>query len=247
MTARIGFVPGEQERDRLVQAIQAAIDVLHREQFHAWMRGPFRALLPHEIVVCMELGSQRDAQRVDCLHHNLVDLAMIDFICNREHGLAVRLARSLGGRAQVSRTLDARALDALLDGGPRMPGQLHNAVVHRTRLLSGAAYFLVLVNVPPDQLERCQHLFKLLASHLKMALSRAIDAEQPGPERSLTQRELEILRWMGEAKSNREISIILGISTITLKQHVSKIYRKLNVQNRADAVAQGLRSDNDTE
>jgi DNA-binding CsgD family transcriptional regulator len=60
-------------------------------------------------------------------------------------------------------------------------------------------------------------------------------------------RELETVRWMGEAMSNREISTILGISAITLKQHVSKIYRKLDVQNRADAVAQGLRSGDDTE
>lgn len=56
----------------------------------------------------------------------------------------------------------------------------------------------------------------------------------------LTERELEILRWMGEGRSNREISAILDISAITLKNHVTKIYRKLDVQNRADAVARGL-------
>jgi transcriptional regulator EpsA len=241
MSARKDFMPREQEPERLIRAIEAAIKVQHREQFHAWMRGPFRALLPHEIVVCMELGKRRDAPCIDCLHHNLVDLAMIEFICNPQHGLAVRLARLFGGRSELSHCLDAWALDALLDGGPRLPGQLHNAVIHRTRLLSGTAYFVVLVNVPADQLERCQHLLELLSSHLKMALSRAVATPEPAPAEALTPREIEVLGWMGEGKSNREVSALLGISTITLKNHINKIYRKLDVQNRADAVAQARR------
>jgi DNA-binding CsgD family transcriptional regulator len=58
--------------------------------------------------------------------------------------------------------------------------------------------------------------------------------------RILTGRELEILHWVYEGKSNMEIGMILGISGLTVKNHVQNILRKLNVQNRTQAVAKGL-------
>jgi DNA-binding CsgD family transcriptional regulator len=140
--------------------------------------------------------------------------------------------------------VDADVLVDLLDaeGNRPDPGLLRNAVIHRIRLISGVAYAFVLVNVPAEQIERCQQLFRLAASHLKMALSRALANPGRSHAAALTRRELEILQWMGKGKSNREISALLGISAITLKSHVSKLYRKLDAQNRAEAVARGLPS-----
>ena len=56
----------------------------------------------------------------------------------------------------------------------------------------------------------------------------------------LTAREVEILHWVERGKSNNEIAQILNISHLTVKNHVQKILRKLNVQNRAQAVAKGI-------
>jgi DNA-binding CsgD family transcriptional regulator len=62
----------------------------------------------------------------------------------------------------------------------------------------------------------------------------------PGASTLLTSREQEILRWIHLGKSNIEIGTILSISPLTVKNHVQKILRKLNVQNRAQAVGRGL-------
>jgi DNA-binding CsgD family transcriptional regulator len=166
----------------------------------------------------------------------------MDFICNPERGLAFRLAESHRIERRQSSVVDGLALKALLgaDLGRADGDLLHNIVIHRARLLSGATYSFVLVNVPEFQLERCQQLFKLVSTHLKMALSRAVAKPQTEKGACLTRRELEIVQWMSKGKSNREISALLGISAITLKNHVSKLYRKLDVQNRAEAVARGL-------
>ena len=58
----------------------------------------------------------------------------------------------------------------------------------------------------------------------------------------LTNRETQILTYIAEGNSNKEIARILGISEQTIKNHVSAILRKLNVNDRAHAVALALRS-----
>lgn len=58
----------------------------------------------------------------------------------------------------------------------------------------------------------------------------------------LTNRETQILTYVAEGNSNKEIARILAISEQTIKNHVSAILRKLNVNDRAHAVALALRS-----
>lgn len=231
-----------QEQEHLIRAIESAIEVSRQDQFHAWMHGPFHALLPHDSLVCMELDQRGAARQLACLHHKLIDAETIEFLGHAQHGLAARLARSYRGNRRQSCTVGGNALEDLLktDNAPVDRDLVRNAVIHRIQLLSGATYCIVLLNVPADRIDRCRYLFRLLSSHLKMALSRTLAAPGRKNNAPLTPRELEILRLIGNARSNREISVILGISAITLKSQVARLYRKLDVQNRADAVARGL-------
>ncbi|HEV3154339.1 MAG TPA: response regulator transcription factor [Candidatus Baltobacteraceae bacterium] len=58
----------------------------------------------------------------------------------------------------------------------------------------------------------------------------------PARER-LTQRETEILRLLADGLSNKAISSQLNIAERTVKFHVSEIFARLGVANRAHAVA----------
>ena len=60
---------------------------------------------------------------------------------------------------------------------------------------------------------------------------------------TVTERERQILRWVREGKSNQQIGEVLGISPLTVKNHIQKILRKLGAGNRAQAVAQALAQD----
>jgi DNA-binding CsgD family transcriptional regulator len=51
----------------------------------------------------------------------------------------------------------------------------------------------------------------------------------------LTPREREIMRWVGEGKSNWEVAKIVGCVEQTVKKHLQRIYRKLGVENRTAA------------
>jgi len=57
----------------------------------------------------------------------------------------------------------------------------------------------------------------------------------------LTPREVEVLFWISEGKSNQDIGIILGASTRTICKHVEHILSKLNVENRTAAAVIALK------
>jgi DNA-binding CsgD family transcriptional regulator len=53
----------------------------------------------------------------------------------------------------------------------------------------------------------------------------------------LSEREHEILHWVKSGKTNFEIGMILTISPNTVKNHLKRIFQKLDVSCRAQAVA----------
>ena len=58
----------------------------------------------------------------------------------------------------------------------------------------------------------------------------------------LTHRETQILNYISDGKTNKQIAHVLGISEQTIKSHVSAILRKLNANDRAHAVALAMRN-----
>ena len=57
----------------------------------------------------------------------------------------------------------------------------------------------------------------------------------------LTERECAVLLRLAEGLTNKQAALALGISENTVKFHVSSIYSKLGVTNRAEAVREGAR------
>lgn len=61
-------------------------------------------------------------------------------------------------------------------------------------------------------------------------------AEENGDEYGLSAREREIMDWVRMGKTNHEIGSILDISAFTVKNHLQRIFKKLGVFNRTQAV-----------
>ena len=55
---------------------------------------------------------------------------------------------------------------------------------------------------------------------------------------SLSYREAEIMDWVKMGKTNQDIGLILYISAFTVKNHLQRIFKKLDVLNRAQAVTE---------
>ncbi|TGD75701.1 helix-turn-helix transcriptional regulator [Mangrovimicrobium sediminis] len=97
-------------------------------------------------------------------------------------------------------------------------------------------------------------VLRLLLPHLDSALRRveclppaATEQEQVIRQNveSLSDREHEVLTWVSQGKSNEEIGTILGISHNTVKNHLKRIFNKMGVTARSQAVCvylQGMAS-----
>ncbi|SNT12951.1 two component transcriptional regulator, LuxR family [Granulicella rosea] len=86
-----------------------------------------------------------------------------------------------------------------------------------------------------DAVRRVQAGQKFLPSVVNDTLSSRT------PASVLTQREQEVLKLMFRGKSNREIADLLQIRETTAKTHVSVVLTKLNVEDRTQAVVEGLK------
>jgi HD-GYP domain-containing protein (c-di-GMP phosphodiesterase class II) len=66
------------------------------------------------------------------------------------------------------------------------------------------------------------------------ASGQRVSARRP-EARSLSDREVEVLRLVARGKTNKEIGVVLGISPRTVQVHVAHVYDKLGVYSRAGA------------
>ena len=58
----------------------------------------------------------------------------------------------------------------------------------------------------------------------------------------LSGREVEVLRFVADGRSNKEIGEALGLSALTVKSHLARIARKLGTGDRAEMVALAMRA-----
>lgn len=65
-------------------------------------------------------------------------------------------------------------------------------------------------------------------------------AALPEDSTNLTAKELEVLKWVQEGKTNEEIGIILGRTKWTVKFHLKNVMRKLDVTSRTQAVSKSI-------
>ncbi|NGZ88014.1 LuxR C-terminal-related transcriptional regulator [Duganella aceris] len=223
------------EQEYLLHAIEAAIPLRDARQFRLWTQGPLQALLPHQVMVCLQFGEHDELRHIECAHSMVLDAGVHNRLANRDDGLALRLARHCGGEAEPAL---APFLGELRELG------MENLLIRGTERLPGGATFFVLFGLPHRPRPRHAYFLELLLPYLHMGLQRVGGSQArtraAALARPVSAREAEILHWVREGKSNEEIGLILGISGLTVKNHLQRLYRLLGVSNRAHAIARGM-------
>jgi DNA-binding NarL/FixJ family response regulator len=111
----------------------------------------------------------------------------------------------------------------------------------RPAIEAGATGYL-LKDAPREELLRAVRA----AAHGESVLSPAVASKlmahvrAPGLQDSLSDRELEVLSLVARGATNRDAAAELFISEATVKTHLLHIYSKLDVSDRAAAVAEAF-------
>ena len=71
-------------------------------------------------------------------------------------------------------------------------------------------------------------------------LIESMRTSPPDIEDKLTKRELDVIRLMARGRRNEEIAESLVVTEQTVKNHITNIFRKLNVETRVEAVLYAL-------
>ncbi len=111
-------------------------------------------------------------------------------------------------------------------------------------VLQAGAISYLLKNVSVDDLAEAIRAAYTGRSTLAPEATQALiqtASQGPTPGHNLTPREREVLALMVEGLNNPEIGERLTVSRSTARAHVSNILSKLDVSNRAEAVALALR------
>jgi two-component system NarL family response regulator len=109
--------------------------------------------------------------------------------------------------------------------------------IHRA-LRAGALGYLQKSASRPDLLKA---ISTVAAGRQSLPPDIAVRLQERLTRPDITPRELEILTLVTRGNANKEIAATLGIAEDTVKQHVSRILQKLNVNDRAQATAEAIR------
>lgn len=239
--------------DSLMLNLDASLRVHTRAHFFSWTQGLLQSLIRHEVLVCALRDSKPLSFRADSFSIKAPEPAIFSELFLRDESVAANLIE-----AWVKRNFRPMLCDTQ-DGSPIAGSAFARELdrigatqlfVHGTHDVDGqVTSFFVFACVPgavgPGHAYVAQLAVPFLhgawvRSQLNVNARTGNESPKFAVANKVTTREQEILRWIYLGKSNFEIGAILGISPLTVKNHVQKILRKLNVVNRAQAVGKAL-------
>lgn len=239
---------------RVFALMQQALSVRRHLDLLVWLQGDMQHFLPHEIMV----ASWGDF-RLGLVHHDIVSrLAGLrtancppDEVAPLLSGLFARWTelekKPFAMRVGESGFESAAAVGVFGRAVAGMP----YALIHGISDERGRHDCLyALFGTQPLTSERSRAAFELLLPHIDtamrqvpplrievVALGEDDELETACPDgTALSLRESEIMAWVKKGKTNHEIGSILDISAFTVKNHLKRIFRKLDVYNRVQAV-----------
>jgi transcriptional regulator EpsA len=244
------------EMVQFVELLHESLKVRSHFEFLLWSQGNLQQFLPHDIMIAawgdfslgliyFDIVSAIPGIRTGLVHNtNLTPMLKRLFTYWNEHS-----------RAPFTLTMNQGIFEDnelerdKLDGNFK---HMRSTLVHAIKDVRGrhdCLYVLMSssMNVPRNARAMLEALLPYIDSALRQ-LDHLPEQMPPGANEnpvatvddepgSLSSRELEIMEWVRNGKTNYEIGMILEISAFTVKNHLQRIFRKLDVVNRAQAVA----------
>jgi transcriptional regulator EpsA len=244
----------------LLRFVEESPEVHRRHQFYTLLQSQLLPLLPHTVAVCGAYDRRRRDLVFDVFNSVVLPPWLPQQLARSDSPMLARLMQAWvdsGGEPLLLSAEGPQAvalgaeLAALREAG--VERLLVHGVSRPERLHEVSGLYILGGPLPPGDVEE-RRLLRLVVHALHAAYLRTLDIErelgappqvalpQPAeghrePRARITPREAQILSWVRDGKSNQQIGEALGISALTVKNHIQKVLRKLDASNRAHAVA----------
>ncbi|MCB5189312.1 transcriptional regulator EpsA [Methylobacillus arboreus] len=243
------------EKSQLIELMHESLRIRSHFELFLWMQGKLQIFLPHEIMITAwgdfslgviyfnivsplpgirsdKIASQEINQFLQNLFNYWLNHAKAPFTLAAADNILHDYQFSNAESSYYLKNMKSALVHAIKD--------------HRGR--HDCLYVLLSSNLsfPPASRPMLEALLPYIDSALRQI--EHLPEQQPTPIKIepepkdetlniLSGRELEIMDWVTKGKTNQEIGMILDISAFTVKNHLQRIFKKLNVLNRAQAVS----------
>ncbi len=241
----------KQNWEQVFKVIQKSFSVQKHLDFFNWLQASVNEVLPHDILVAAwgdfatgDLNFDVSSNIDDIRTQKLIDAPGVfaylmsnlhqRWLDNGERWFRINFFDAAGINAQ-SPTPFTRKLVGM-----------NSLLVYGVRDTRGKNDCIYVFFDKAREFQVQHSVLGLLMPHVDSALRRVEYMETPLTEEELieelnlgglSEREHEILHWVKTGKTNYEIGMILTISPNTVKNHLKRIFQKLDVSCRAQAVA----------
>jgi len=234
----------------VVRIMHNSLSIQNHFQLLLWLQGDFQEAVQHDVMISFSGAIGGNAYHYDIVSA-IPGLRQAKLPHERIHRFRSDVHRRwAAGAGQVAAASIVAEGDnmGLSDLPEELQGMQHFLfhAIPDTRFKSDHLY--ILLRRHGSFADRERKLFELLLPHVDAAVRKIDGLPVFEPEQvtapillnsliksGLTTREIEILEWVRNGKTNIEIGMILDISSFTVKNHLQRIFRKINVTNRAQA------------
>lgn len=198
---------------------------------HSMVREGIKQILEldGDIKVNAEAGSGREC--IDILDEKNTDVLLLDINMPNMNGLQV---------LQYLREKKTNVKVLILT--------IHNEVEYLVRAVEIGVDGYVLKDSDPTVLKKAIFTINkgdsFIQPELTPLLKKRLEDKSTSPkliEEKLTRREIEVLKLLAEGLFNKEVAYTLNISEKTVKNHVSNIFKKINVSDRTQAAVYAIK------
>jgi transcriptional regulator EpsA len=242
-------VPEKHNWNALIEVIQRSYKIKKHLDFFRWQQDDLSNIFPHDVLIAVWGDFSKRVLSYD--------------VCSKIPGIRTQSLRESPGQVNhlmadlYQRWLSNNerwyrinnfSIDQNNDGLPEFYNNklsvINSILVYGLRDIRGNNDCLYIFMSKEYEFPLSTPSLGMLMPHLDAALRRIENLECEVDDelseyhvQGLSDREHEIVHWVRLGKTNHEISIILGISPNTVKNHLKRIFSKLDVSSRAQAVA----------
>jgi len=253
----------DEDLPQLFSLIHQLIDVDRHVDLMRWLHGDFQRYLHHDILIAAWGNFSLGVIHYDVISAMpgvRTESAMAESVSPLLTSLFTRWLSQ--GNAPFSLSVGETGFtwDRVVENGPiaESLGTMRSCLVHGIRdergrhdclyiffskhlvrsskERSACRFFLPYIDTALRQVELLPNQYPPLPT-AHAAPAPADKAATDSGNSGLSERESEIMVWIAKGKTNGEIGSILNVSEFTVKNHLQRIFKKLCVSNRAQAVA----------